>query len=153
MFIQIEDENLYNLSVEVGQKYLWQPCILHLLHLVVSGVFSNNHLVEKVRSLMVRIRRSSTTRQLLRNYTELQPVLDVKTRWNTVLAMLDRFIEIEGPINDLLAEKPDIHEGFRPGEISQVIQLRTVHIFHITGLTVLYLLQHISIRQYLGDMT
>ena len=49
---------------------------------------------------MATLKRSNKQRNILWNYTELDPVVDVPTRWNSTLAILKRFTRLGKPLKN-----------------------------------------------------
>jgi hypothetical protein len=74
---------------------------------------------------MRSMKRSGTIRQALKEKNALLPILDVATRWNSTLSMLERFLALEPTIRFILEEEASLHDGLRPSEVAQV---RCVHI-------------------------
>lgn len=69
---------------------------------------SLNSIIQKVRCIVKLIRRSPVKNDLLQRFAkedlgkELCLVLDVKTRWNSLIAMLERFLEMKEPLRKAL---------------------------------------------------
>ena len=64
--------------------------------------------IKKIRTLMVTLKRSNKQRDILRKYTELAPIVDVPTRWNSTLAMLKRFIRLGKPLKKASLDSMEI---------------------------------------------
>ena len=64
--------------------------------------------IKKVRSLMVSLKRSTKQREALKKYTSLSPLLDVCTRWNSTLIMLNRFIRLKDSLEKAKYDNTDI---------------------------------------------
>ena len=50
--------------------------------------------IKKARMFLKKIKNSPKLRRILKKYTELTPITDVKTRWSSLASMTNRFIEI-----------------------------------------------------------
>ncbi|KAJ8913244.1 hypothetical protein NQ315_012862 [Exocentrus adspersus] len=80
------------------------PCFAHTLNLVVgdalSGAAQFNDLLVKVRNIVSFFKRSNVAMNFLRDEqkksssAELKLLKDVNTRWNSILTMISRVIEI-----------------------------------------------------------
>ena len=105
----------------------WIGCIDHLLHLATIDVTSSAAtvgLLNKVRTLMRKLHKSSVLRQALKeNGSHLQPIMDVPTRWGSTLAMLKRYLELGAPLRATLLQFPDVHDGMTPGEDNSISSL------------------------------
>ena len=80
--------------------------ILNLSNEVVNNVTLGflNSVIQKVRGVVKLFRRSPVKNDLLQKFVkedlgkEMCLVLDVKTRWNSLIAMLERFLELIVPL-------------------------------------------------------
>lgn len=66
--------------------------------------------VKKVRKIMVLLKRSTKVRNFLKKYTAYVPIVDVVTRWNSTLHMLERFILILSPLQKAAIDSPKLSE-------------------------------------------
>lgn len=57
-----------------------------------------SEIIKSVRKMMIKLSRSKKLRYELRKYTDLAPIVDVKTRWNSMCLMLERTLQIFTPI-------------------------------------------------------
>ena len=66
--------------------------------------------IKKVRAIVRKLRKSPVKSDVLQNAIkqklgkELRIIKDCKTRWSSLCAMLERFIEISEPIDDVLED-------------------------------------------------
>lgn len=69
-----------------------------------------NDLVNKVRNIVRKINKSPVRNDLLQKYVkieigkELKLQLDVKTRWNSMVTMLRRFVQLSSPLKKVLID-------------------------------------------------
>lgn len=80
------------------------PCIAHTLNLCINDVISQctafNALTKKCRNIVTYFKRSNAAMDNLRTEQDrlkkprLKLLKDVETRWNSILTMLQRIIEI-----------------------------------------------------------
>ena len=75
------------------------PILKHHLNLVIS----------KVRRITKMFRKSPTKNDILQNYVkeirngkELKLIIDCKTRWNSLLTMIERFLDLKKPLSKAL---------------------------------------------------
>ena len=54
--------------------------------------------IKDVRTLMVKLKRLTLMRETLKKYSNLGPVIDVATRWNSIYLMLKRFNILQNSI-------------------------------------------------------
>ena len=77
-------------------------CLSHKLHLEVRSMINRHielkNVIESVHRTMKEVKSKSKSAAVLRNLTELHPVLDNETRWSGKVLMLKRFIEIRSEI-------------------------------------------------------
>lgn len=55
-------------------------------------------IISSVRKMMTRLARSKNLRYVLRKFSELSPINDVQTRWNSMCLMLERALELLTPL-------------------------------------------------------
>jgi hypothetical protein len=106
-------------------------CVGHVLNLAVQQILHSGMCSEeseneetmpevhsekplvKLRQCLVRIRSSHTDRDTLQDFCELlrlpvlQPMLDVKTRWNSTYYMIQRALTMKAAIELTLASQPN----------------------------------------------
>lgn len=94
------------------------PCFAHTLNLVAEAVITNHvmaPIVSKVREVVKWVKGSVIISDQIRNIqkdTGVQEgnlkkfVLDVKTRWNSVFYMLERYLELQELVNPILLRTP-----------------------------------------------
>jgi hypothetical protein len=95
--------NVKKAVVESGFPNL--PCFAHTLNLIVTDAFKNFEVFEPLRqriaALAMRIHCSNNAKEdFIKTLERLgkpmkMPIQDVKTRWNSVFQMLDRFMELQ----------------------------------------------------------
>ncbi|CAB4430838.1 unnamed protein product [Rhizophagus irregularis] len=75
------------------------------------------HVIPKLRKLIVKIRASPQRRErfnrqcnLYPNTISLNPILDVRMRWNSTYLMLERAIKLQEPLNDIIGLERDLNE-------------------------------------------
>lgn len=80
--------------------------------------------ITKVRKLVVKIRRSPLKNDRLQKYIrekhekELVLIRDNKTRWNSCVDMIERFLTVRDCINKVMIDYPEIKVEFSEDEIS-----------------------------------
>jgi hypothetical protein len=73
------------------------------------------HCIPKLRKLVVKIRSSPQRRETLAfqcrapGLTSKQLIVDVRTRWNSTFLMLERALELRGPLGDVATLDKDLH--------------------------------------------
>ena len=79
-------------------------CFAHILNLSVQALIKPfEHLVDRLRSVIVEVRRSIARMELLEKLCEshdvmfLKPQLDVSTRWNSTFHMIEFAMKIAKP--------------------------------------------------------
>ena len=70
--------------------------------------FEYSNLIKKVRTVMVFLKRSTKHREVVKKYTGLSPVVDVCTRWNSTLHMLQRFARIIDALRKGSIDSPEL---------------------------------------------
>lgn len=81
------------------------PCFAHTLNLVAQSVLQYldlQNIVSKMKSIVTWFKQSCVASDELRKAitTETKLIQDVPTRWNSTYYMVNRFLELRGPIND-----------------------------------------------------
>nr|XP_054594715.1 zinc finger BED domain-containing protein 4-like [Nothobranchius furzeri]XP_054594718.1 zinc finger BED domain-containing protein 4-like [Nothobranchius furzeri] len=122
-------DNASNMDVALKNlNFLKVGCFAHTLNLAAQKVYdipAVSSWCAKIRSVVVWLKRSSLSKTVLRekqrllNLPEHNVILDVKTRWNSLFLMVERFIEqfdaIQAAVLDQRLRKPmekDKLEGF-----------------------------------------
>ncbi|XP_054593798.1 zinc finger BED domain-containing protein 4 [Nothobranchius furzeri] len=122
-------DNASNMDVALKNlNFLKVGCFAHTLNLAAQKVYdipAVSSWCAKIRSVVVWLKRSSLSKTVLRekqrllNLTEHNVILDVKTRWNSLFLMVERFIEqfdaIQAAVLDQRLRKPmekDKLQGF-----------------------------------------
>ncbi|GBC43231.1 zinc finger BED domain-containing protein RICESLEEPER 2-like [Rhizophagus irregularis DAOM 181602=DAOM 197198] len=89
--------------------FIHSRCICHILNLAVNaGLKHVENLIKKLRKIVKRVRRTQLYLEELErlaiaaNHTFKHPILDVKTRWNSVFLMAERALILK---DDLLIIK------------------------------------------------
>ena len=59
---------------------------------------SLHSIISSIRKISVKFKRSPKLMNILRQFTPLKPIIDCKTRWNSMLLMIKRFMEIKNSI-------------------------------------------------------
>lgn len=81
-----------------GVQLPHQPCAAHTLQLVINDSIgedaSATDFLKYVQSVMVYFKRSTMWSDDLRKRTTVDMTLPAKTRWNSMLIMLDRFQKV-----------------------------------------------------------
>ena len=102
---------------EVAPKpFYHQLCLAHSIHLAMRDVLEigrrredleteEARLIDKVRELMKLLRRPKMASKLLRAGCKLKAILDVDTRWNSIVKMLERFLQIRPYLRSLFTER------------------------------------------------
>lgn len=100
-----EDENEFGLELQYNNNSDINPLKDYKLELVIS----------KIRKVVKIFRKSSTKNDILQKYIkdemgkELSLHLDSRTRWNSLLVMLERFLEVKNAVRKSLIDiKADI---------------------------------------------
>lgn len=99
---------VFIISEESGSQFISQD---------TAEIKFDNYLaiIKKVRRIVTAFKRSPVLREThLTPYTNLMPLLDCNTRWNSLLVMVERFLEIIIPIRKALIELtylPSIHDS------------------------------------------
>ncbi len=121
-----DDESEADLTDEEGeQESLPLPRLERRLQLKDAY----HKLIIKVRKICSTFRRSPLKNDLLeakcqQNGLRAKPLLqDTKTRWNSMLAMLKRFLEIREPVKEVFAELGSIAQFPTGAEISQLADI------------------------------
>lgn len=85
-------------------------------------------LIKKVRVLMVYLKRSTKQRNIMRKYTQLSPIIDVCTRWNSTLYMLRRFIRIYNDLQKAALDSPEIKNklNFSDQDLNALIKITKI---------------------------
>ncbi|XP_072571804.1 zinc finger BED domain-containing protein 4-like [Paramormyrops kingsleyae] len=96
-------DNASNMDVALKNlKLLKVGCFAHTLNLAAQKVYSISAITKwcvRLRSIVVWLRRSSMAKIVLREKQQLlnlpqhNMILDVKTRWNSLFLMVERFLE------------------------------------------------------------
>ena len=85
-----------SIALKLGIKHI--GCKSHQLALDVKEMLKTDtrsaELLEQVHQTMVSIKTKNSNAALLRNVTDLKPVLDNKTRWSGKYSMVDRYCQI-----------------------------------------------------------
>ena len=82
--------------------------------------FTCDKLLEKIRKIFRKLKKSPLKNEYLQKYViekhgkSLEAVLDCKTRWNSTISMVERFLSI----NDCIEESCLFEENFSDFEIS-----------------------------------
>jgi len=83
------------------------PCMAHTLQLVIHALTksqSYSNLIMKVRDLVRFLKVSSVAQEKLISRCGKSVVKDCTTRWNATLMMIDRLLNIHGPVDEVLKE-------------------------------------------------
>lgn len=96
-------DNASNMDVALkNMKLLKVGCFAHTLNLAAQKVYSISTITRwcaKLRAVVVWLKRSSMTKTVMRekqqllNLPEHNMILDVRTRWNSLFLMVERFLE------------------------------------------------------------
>ena len=126
---EIEEDNIHESEEETDEFEELREDLSHALDMVVgdttesdgSVIFRNfnekvkattniNETLSKVRRIVKMFKKSPLKNDILQQHVrgefgcELVPILDTKTRWNSLLAMLERFLEIKSAISKALID-------------------------------------------------
>ncbi|XP_041947892.1 E3 SUMO-protein ligase ZBED1-like [Alosa sapidissima] len=96
-------DNAYNMDAALRNlKFLKVGCFAHTLNLAaqkVYGIQAVTRWCAKIRAVVVWLKRSTKSKTVLRekqrllNLPEHNVILDVRTRWNSLYLMVERFVE------------------------------------------------------------
>lgn len=118
----------------VGEKNQL-PCFAHTINLVVEIALENDHakaIINKVREIVKWVKNSVINSDKLRliqikkgipEGSIKKFILDVKTRWNSVYYMIERFIEMQNVCSELLNENSRGPEMLCRSEMDTLKQL------------------------------
>ncbi|GFW36146.1 uncharacterized protein TNCV_4930081 [Trichonephila clavipes] len=88
--------------------------LFHVTYAENNSIININETIKKIKNVVKLFRKSPIKNDILQKYVkeefgcEKMVCLDTKTRWNSLLAMLERFLEIKSAISKALI---DIKEG------------------------------------------
>ncbi|KAF0713571.1 zinc finger BED domain-containing protein 4-like [Aphis craccivora] len=115
----------------------WIPCFAHTINLIANYSIDNcanlNELVEKVRSIVKYVKNSVNVSDELRQYQAndgipegnmLKMILDVKTRWNSLYYMVDRFLNLFKIISNILLEKQKAPDCLNTREVNTLKEVK-----------------------------
>ncbi|CAB4481929.1 unnamed protein product [Rhizophagus irregularis] len=101
-------QKIISITTDNG-NFIHSRCICHILNLAVNaGLKHVENLIKKLRKIVKRVRRTQLYLEELErlaiaaNHTFKHPILDVKTRWNSVFLMAERALILK---DDLLIIK------------------------------------------------
>ncbi|KAL4500702.1 hypothetical protein ABPG72_019936 [Tetrahymena utriculariae] len=108
-----------NLKQEYGIQSIFQlRCAAHALNIVVNNginqfgnLFQNT--ISEIRTFFVKLRKSSQklqyfmSQQQIIQETQLKPILDIKTRWNSTYLMIERALKLEKTIKFVISTNDD----------------------------------------------
>jgi len=103
------------------------PCLAHTLQLVVKELSKNQaycSLISKVKQLVKSLRMSSVAQEKLTALCGKVPVKDCSTRWNSVLLMIQRLVEIRPHLEEVLKELK--HDSLSNTEWSRLCDLQSL---------------------------
>ncbi|GFY31705.1 uncharacterized protein TNCV_4200161 [Trichonephila clavipes] len=84
--------------------------LFHVTYAEKNSITNINETIKKNRNVVKLFRKSPIKNDILQNYVkeefgcEKMVCLDTKTRWNSLLAMLERFLEIKSSISKALID-------------------------------------------------
>lgn len=102
--------NIQKALQDVGWKNI--GCLAHTFNLLVKDGLKNEeirNIIDKVRKIVKHFRKSNISSDKLMKYQEnqgntpLKLILEVPTRWNSILYMLERFILLEEAVKSTIA--------------------------------------------------
>ncbi|XP_017476029.1 PREDICTED: zinc finger BED domain-containing protein 4-like [Rhagoletis zephyria] len=102
-------DNASNIKSAIIAKLNWKHfgCMAHTMNLIVKEGLrlpEVNHIIEKVKAIVSYFKKSSSANEAFLNYQRnsgkepLKLIQQVETRWNSTLAMMERFAALEEAI-------------------------------------------------------
>jgi hypothetical protein len=111
-------------------KHVHISCCAHTLNLVVERSVENvphlTELINKVKKIVTWFKKSIVASDELRKMTSLKMIQEVPTRWNSKYYMLERFLKLRAPINEIVnkhVSAPPITTALEIQQIQEVIDL------------------------------
>nr|CAD7444636.1 unnamed protein product [Timema bartmani] len=111
-------------------------CFAHTLNLVIENVVNHDSVLlitNKIREIVKCFQNSVVQSDLLRSKQKasgienpLKLILDVKTRWNSVYYMLERYIELSSIVHPILLQNPKAPLAPTATELSGAKQLLNI---------------------------
>ncbi|GFX51695.1 uncharacterized protein TNCV_5013981 [Trichonephila clavipes] len=84
--------------------------LFHVTYAEINSITNINETIKKIKNVVKLFRKSPIKNDILQKYVkeefgcEKMVCLDTKTRWNSLLAMLERFLEIKSAISKALID-------------------------------------------------
>ncbi|KAF0748319.1 zinc finger BED domain-containing protein 4-like, partial [Aphis craccivora] len=117
------------------EKYI--PCIVHTINLIVTNTIEKcttlNDIIVKIRKIVKYIKNSVNLSDELRKLQKdqglpdgkiLKLVLDVKTRWNSLLYMIERFLNIFRIISVIILDKSTAPDFVTAHELNTIREIK-----------------------------
>ena len=126
---QICDNAAVNRSIASKLKIKHIGCKSHQLALDVKDMLKadkpTSTLLDHIHKTMTSIKTKNTNAALLRNITELRPVLDNKTRWSGKFSMVDRYCRI---YDDILKASQEENASIDISRVASFTKARKVQL-------------------------
>ncbi|XP_030192974.1 zinc finger BED domain-containing protein 1-like isoform X1 [Gadus morhua] len=101
--VAVTVDNAANMDVAIKRlQFVKLGCFAHSLNLAAQSLYSSSSVAQwtaKIRAIIVWMKRSSMAKVVLRekqdvlNLPQHSLILDVRTRWNSLYLMMERFLE------------------------------------------------------------
>ncbi|XP_050527498.1 zinc finger BED domain-containing protein 4-like isoform X2 [Daktulosphaira vitifoliae] len=140
--IAIVTDNAANMKKAASDTfgiYKTIPCFAHTINLIANNALENcidlNKLIDKIRNIVKFIKNSVNANDELRSIQKndglpegkvLKLILDIKTRWNSLYYMIDRFLHLYRVVSSILLERPNAPDLITTREILIVKEVKNL---------------------------